>query len=247
MGIVVTTVVLAALAVVVLGILLRTGSVAPAVAPRLSPGFAPATLLAGFPATAHNVAVLHDHLGTVFLDAVRGVLSTEALADLGVRCAIARGGVPAAVPSRLLAAAGPRRARRRRRPGRRRTAPPRPGRAARDRGHRSGSSGGSVFAPLPVVASGVPAPRCWTTHGRSAPEQRPSERRAGAAGPSEGADGSASSWRCSGTGSGRKPSSSGPSRSASSGVPRSASISVTARDAACAAGESWSTSSWTRA
>jgi hypothetical protein len=161
MGIVVTTVVLAALAVVVLGILLRTGSVAPAVAPRLSPGFAPTLLArAGFPATAHNVAVLHDHLGTVFLDAVRGVLSTEALADLGARCAIARGGVPVAGgssrswPQRVLdelAAVG---------------APDVAGlpRRAQDAllataGTGQGLLGGSVFAPLPVVASGVPAPR----------------------------------------------------------------------------------------
>lgn len=74
MGIVVTTVVLAALAAVVLVVVLRTGPAAASVAPRLSAGFAPTLLArAGFPATAHNVAILHDHLGGVFLDAAHRV------------------------------------------------------------------------------------------------------------------------------------------------------------------------------
>ena len=160
-GIVVTTVMLAALAVVVLGLLLRTAPAAPAAAPRLSPGFAPTLLArAGFPATAHNVAVLHDHLGTVFLDAVRGALPAEALAELGARCSIARGGVPVAGgssrtwPQRVLdelAAVG---------------APDVAGlpRRAQDAllataGTGQGLLGGSVFAPLPVVSARVPAPR----------------------------------------------------------------------------------------
>ncbi|MCD2192333.1 hypothetical protein LQ327_02840 [Actinomycetospora endophytica] len=162
MGIVVTTAVLAALAVVVLGVVLRTGSVGPSTAPRLSPGFAPMLLArAGFPATAHNVAVLHDHLGSAFLDAVRGAVPAEALADLGARCAGARGGVPVAGgssrswPQRILdelAAVG---------------APDVAGlpRRAQDAllataGTGHGLLGGSVFAPLPVSAAGeVPAPR----------------------------------------------------------------------------------------
>ncbi len=162
MGIVVTTVVLAALAVVVLGAVLRTGSVSPSTAPRLSPGFAPMLLArAGFPATAHNVAVLHDHLGSAFLDAARGAVPAEALADLGARCASARGGVPVAGgssrswPQRILdelAAVG---------------APDVAGLPLRAQdallataGTGRGLLGGSVFVPLPVPASsGVPAPR----------------------------------------------------------------------------------------
>lgn len=161
MGIVVTTVVLAAVAALVLGVL-RQGTASPSSAPRLSPGFAPMLLArAGFPATAHNVAVLHDHLGSAFLDAVRGAVPAEALADLGARCASARGGVPVtggssrSWPQRILdelAAVG---------------APDVAGLPLRAQdallataGTGRGLLGGSVFAPLPVpAATGVPAPR----------------------------------------------------------------------------------------
>ncbi|HEY2190942.1 MAG TPA: hypothetical protein VGH76_01390 [Actinomycetospora sp.] len=162
MGIVVTTVVLAALAAVVLVLVLRTGSAAASVAPRLSAGFAPTLLArAGFPATAHNVAILHDHLGAVFLDAARGSLPAEALAALGARCAPARGGVPVAGgssrtwPQRVLdelaalgaldVAALPRRAQ---------------DTLLATAGTGRGLLGGSVFAPLPAPAAPVlPAPR----------------------------------------------------------------------------------------
>ncbi len=162
MGIVITTVVLAALAVAVLARVLRAAPTASSVAPRLSAGFAPTLLArAGFPATAHNVAVLHDHLGTIFLDAARSALPAEALAALGARCAAARGGVPVAGgssrswPQRVLdelAAVG---------------APDVAGLPLRARdallataGTGRGLLGGSVFAPLPAtVAAGVPAPR----------------------------------------------------------------------------------------
>jgi hypothetical protein len=161
MGIVVTTVVLAALAAAVLGVL-RTGSASPSTAPRLSPGFAPMLLArAGFPATAHNVAVLHDHLGSAFLDAARGAVPAQALAEVGVRCAVARGGVPVtggssrSWPQRILdelAEVG---------------VPDVAGLPLRAQdallataGTGRGLLGGSVFAPLPVPASaGVPAPR----------------------------------------------------------------------------------------
>ena len=162
MGIVVTTVVLAALAVVVLALVARTGTTASSVAPRLAPGFAPTLLArAGFPATAHNVAVLHDHLGTAFLEAARSALPAEALAALGSRCASARGGVSVAGgssrswPQRVLdelAALGtpdvaglPRRAQ---------------DALLATAGTGRGLLGGSVFAPLPVTgAARVPAPR----------------------------------------------------------------------------------------
>jgi hypothetical protein len=162
MGIVVTTVVLAGLAVAVLALVARPGTTAAAVAPRLAPGFAPTLLArAGFPATAHNVAVLHDHLGTAFLDAARSAVPADALAALGARCAPARGGVSVAGgssrtwPQRVLdelAALG---------------APDVAGlpRRAQDAllataGTGRGLFGGSVFAPLPVTgAARVPAPR----------------------------------------------------------------------------------------
>jgi hypothetical protein len=161
MGIVVTTVVLAALAVVVLALVGRPVTAA-AGAPRLAPGFAPTLLArAGFPATAHNVAVLHDHLGTAFLDAARGALPAEALAALGNRCAPARGGVSVAGgssrswPQRVLdelaaldapgVAGLPRRAQ---------------DALLATAGTGCGLLGGSVFAPLPVTrAAHVPAPR----------------------------------------------------------------------------------------
>ncbi len=162
MGIVVTTVVLAALAALVLVLVSYTGRMAPSAAPRLSPGFAPTLLArAGFPATAHNVAVLHDHLGAVFLDAARGVLPAETLAALGARCAPFRGGVPVAGgssrswPQRVLdelAALGtpdvatlPRRAQ---------------DALLATAGTGRGLLGGSVFAPLPTPGRpGVPSPR----------------------------------------------------------------------------------------
>ena len=162
MGIVVTTVVLAALAAVVLALVSRTGTTASSVAPRLAPGFAPTLLArAGFPATAHNVAVLHDHLGTAFLEAARGALPADALAAVGARCAPARGGVSVSGgstrswPQRVLdelAALG---------------TPDVAGlpRRAQDillatAGTGRGLLGGSVFAPLPVPgAARVPAPR----------------------------------------------------------------------------------------
>lgn len=161
MGIVVSTVLLAVLAAAVVALVVRAGAVSSA-APRLSAGFAPSLLArAGFPATAHNVAVLHDHLGTAFLDAARGALPAEALAALGARCAPARGGVPVtggssrSWPQRVLdelAAVG---------------APDVAGlpRRAQDAllataGTGRGLLGGSVFVPLPVPeASGVPEPR----------------------------------------------------------------------------------------
>jgi hypothetical protein len=161
MGIVITTVVLAALALVVIALVARPGTAA-AGAPRLAAGFAPSLLArAGFPATAHNVAVLHDHLGAAFLDAARGALPAEALATLRARCAPARGGVSVdggssrSWPQRVLdelAALG---------------APDVAGlpRRAQDAllataGTGRGLLGGSVFAPLPVTgAASVPAPR----------------------------------------------------------------------------------------
>jgi hypothetical protein len=164
MGIVVTTVVLAGLAVAVLALVARPGTTATA-APRLAPGFAPTLLArAGFPATAHNVAVLHDHLGTAFLDAARSALPADALAALGARCAPARGGVsvaggssrswPQRVLDELAALDAP-------------DAPDVAGlpRRAQDAllataGTGRGLLGGSVFAPLPVTgAARVPAPR----------------------------------------------------------------------------------------
>jgi hypothetical protein len=161
MGIVVTTVVLAALAVVVLALMGRPGTVA-AGAPRLAPGFAPTLLArAGFPATAHNVAVLHDHLGAAFLDAARGALPADALTALGARCAPARGGVSVdggssrSWPQRVLdelaaldapgVAGLPRRAQ---------------DALLATAGTGRGLLGGSVFAPLPVTREArVPAPR----------------------------------------------------------------------------------------
>ena len=162
MGIVVTTVVLAALAAVVLALVSRTGTTASSVAPRLAPGFAPTLLArAGFPATAHNVAVLHDHLGTAFLEAARGALPADALAAVGARCAPARGGVSVSGgssrswPQRVLdelaaldtpdVAGLPRRAQ---------------DILLATAGTGRGLLGGSVFAPLPVPgAAHVPAPR----------------------------------------------------------------------------------------
>ncbi len=162
MGIVVTTVVLAALAAVVLALVSRTGTTASSVAPRLAPGFAPTLLArAGFPATAHNVAVLHDHLGTAFLEAARGALPADALAAVGARCAPARGGVSVSGgstrswPQRVLdelaaldtpdVAGLPRRAQ---------------DILLATAGTGRGLLGGSVFAPLPVPgAARVPAPR----------------------------------------------------------------------------------------
>ncbi|NMO92505.1 hypothetical protein [Actinomycetospora sp. TBRC 11914] len=162
MGIVVTTVVLAGLAAVVLVLVLRSGPAMTSAAPRLSPGYAPTLLArAGFPATAHNVAILHDHLGTVFLDAARGVVPADALAALGARCAPARGGVPVSGgssrswPQRVLdelAALGALDV----------TALPRRAQDAllASAGTGRGLLGGSVFTPLPAtVAAGVPAPR----------------------------------------------------------------------------------------
>jgi hypothetical protein len=161
MGIVITTVVLGALAFVVLALVARPGAVASG-APRLAAGFAPSLLArAGFPATAHNVAVLHDHLGAAFLDAARGALPADALTALGARCAPARGGVSVdggssrSWPQRVLdelAALG---------------APDVAGlpRRAQDAllataGTGRGLFGGSVFAPLPVTGGAhVPAPR----------------------------------------------------------------------------------------
>lgn len=160
MGIVVTTIVLAGLAAVVLALVARSGTAA--AAPRLAPGFAPTLLArAGFPATAHNVAVLHDHLGTAFLDAVRSALPADALAALHARCAPARGGVSVAGgssrswPQRVLdelaaldapdVAGLPRRAQ---------------DALLATAGTGRGLLGGSVFAPLPVAAAAhVPAPR----------------------------------------------------------------------------------------
>ena len=162
MGIVITTVVLAALAIVVLALVARPGTVAASGAPRLAAGFAPSLLArAGFPATAHNVAVLHDHLGAAFLDAARGVLPADALAALGARCAPARGGVSVdggssrSWPQRVLdelaaldtpdVAGLPRRAQ---------------DTLLATAGTGRGLLGGSVFAPLPVTgATRVPAPR----------------------------------------------------------------------------------------
>lgn len=161
MGIVVTTVVLAGLAAVVLALVLRSGSAASAAAPRLSAGFAPTLLArAGFPATPHNVAILHDHLGAAFLDAARGVVPADALAALRARCAPARGGVPVSGgssrswPQRVLdelaalgapdVAALPRRAQ---------------DALLATAGTGRGLLGGSVFAPLPAPAVAVPAPR----------------------------------------------------------------------------------------
>jgi hypothetical protein len=162
MGIVVTTVVLAGLAAVVLVLVLRSGASVSSAAPRLSPGFAPTLLArAGFPVTAHNVAILHDHLGTLFLDAARGALPAEALAAVRARCAPARGGVPVSggssrswpqhVLDELAALGGldvaglPRRAQ---------------DTLLATAGTGRGLLGGSVFAPLPApVAAGVPAPR----------------------------------------------------------------------------------------
>ena len=160
MGIVITTVVLAALAIVVLALVARPGTAAGA--PRLAAGFAPSLLArAGFPATAHNVAVLHDHLGAAFLDAARGVLPADALAALGARCAPARGGVSVdggssrSWPQRVLdelaaldapdVAGLPRRAQ---------------DALLATAGTGRGLLGGSVFAPLPVTGTArVPAPR----------------------------------------------------------------------------------------
>ena len=162
MGIVITTVVLAALALVVLALVARPGAAAAAGAPRLAAGFAPSLLArAGFPATAHNVAVLHDHLGAAFLDAARGALPADALAALRARCAPARGGVSVAGgssrswPQRVLdelaalgapdVAALPRRAQ---------------DALLATAGTGCGLLGGSVFAPLPVTGvAQVPAPR----------------------------------------------------------------------------------------
>jgi hypothetical protein len=162
MGIVVTTVLLAALAVVVLALVARPGPSAPPVAPRLAAGFAPSLLArAGFPATAHNVAVLHDHLGAAFLDAARSGLPSDALVALGARCAAARGWVSVAGgssrswPQRVLDELAAL------------EAPDVAGLPLRAQdallataGTGRGLLGGSVFAPLPAIrAARVPGPR----------------------------------------------------------------------------------------
>lgn len=134
------------------------------VAPRLSPGYAPTLLArAGFPATAHNVAVLHDHLGAAYLDAARELVPAGSFAALALRCAPARGGVPVAGgssrawPQRILdelAAGGavdvaelPRRCQ---------------DSLLATAGSGRGLFGGSVFEPLPAPRAAVaalPAPR----------------------------------------------------------------------------------------
>ncbi|MDL5155723.1 hypothetical protein [Actinomycetospora termitidis] len=156
---------------VVIAVVLRAGPTSAPVAPRLSPGYAPTLLArAGFPATAHNVAVLHDHLGAAFLDAARDALPGEAFTALRARCAGARGGVPVvggssrSWPQRVLdeTAAG----------GADVTALPRYAQdallATAGTGH--GLFGGSVFAPLPALPTdlfpttgAVPSPRPATT------------------------------------------------------------------------------------
>ncbi|MEJ2868942.1 hypothetical protein WCD74_14310 [Actinomycetospora sp. OC33-EN08] len=168
MGIVGIVAVVVALMVVAL--VLRAGPGAEQVAPRLSPGYAPTLLArAGFPATAHNVAMLHDHLGAAFLDAARAALSADAFAALRSRCAGSRGGVPVvggssrSWPQRVLdeMAAG----------GMTGTDVATLPRQAQDAllataGTGHGLFGGSVFAPLPALpgqlfptAGSVPAPR----------------------------------------------------------------------------------------
>lgn len=160
-------------AVVVLvgfAVVLRAGAGAPPLAPRLSPGYAPTLLArAGFPATAHNVAVLHDHLGSAFLEAARATLPADAFAALRARCLGARGGVPVAGgssrswPQRVLDEMAAH--------GADVTALPRRTEDSllATTGTGRGLFGGSVFAPLPAVAGArpsavtVPTPRSAAT------------------------------------------------------------------------------------
>ncbi|MFC5065890.1 hypothetical protein [Actinomycetospora atypica] len=167
MGVIGIVAVVVTAVVVALSVVSRAGRPAESPSPRLSPGLAPNLLArAGFPATAHNVAVLHDHLGRAFLEAARGMVPGEALAALDRRCTTARGGVPVAGgssrawPQRVLdelAAAGatdvvglPRHCQET---------------LLATSGTGRGIFGGSVFAPLPVLpdaapaAPSVPAPR----------------------------------------------------------------------------------------
>ncbi|WP_433800184.1 hypothetical protein [Actinomycetospora sp. CA-084318] len=164
MGIVAAGVV-AVVVLVGIAVVLRAGAGAEQLAPRLSPGYAPTLLArAGFPATAHNVAVLHDHLGSAFLDAARATLSAEAFVALRGRCLAARGGVPVpggsarSWPQRVLDEMAA--------DGADVTALPR---RTQDTllataGTGRGLFGGSVFAPLPALAGAptvvaVPRPR----------------------------------------------------------------------------------------
>jgi hypothetical protein len=157
--------VVAVVVLVGLAVVLRAGSGAGQPAPRLSPGYAPTLLArAGFPATAHNVAVLHDHLGSAFLEAARTTLPADAFTALGARCLGARGGVPVpggsarSWPQRVLdemaaggadVAALPRRTQ---------------DTLLATAGTGRGLFGGSVFAPLPALPGTprlveVPRPR----------------------------------------------------------------------------------------
>lgn len=162
MGIVVTTIVLVLLAALGAGIVLRRDAGPSAAAPRLSAGFAPTLLArAGFPATAHNVAVLHDHLAAAFLDAAHGAVPAEVLSEVGARCAAARGRAsvtggssrswPQEILDELAALGTPDVARF-------------PLRAQEEllatAGTGRGLLGGSVFVPLPVATPvALPVPR----------------------------------------------------------------------------------------
>jgi hypothetical protein len=164
MGIVAVGVV-AVVVLVGFAVVLRAGAGVEQLAPRLSPGYAPTLLArAGFPATAHNVAVLHDHLGSAFLDTARATLSADAFAALRARCLGDRGGVPVrggsarSWPQRVLdeMAAG----------GADVSALPRHTQDTllATAGTGQGLFGGSVFAPLPALPgvaglAVVPAPR----------------------------------------------------------------------------------------